>query len=69
MPIRLDSNGKDFPGRFRDLLALKRESAQDVEQSVRGIIADIAERGDARRSTSEIGDAIAARIGATVGAH
>ncbi|HET9716847.1 MAG TPA: histidinol dehydrogenase [Pseudolabrys sp.] len=46
MPIRLDSNGKDFPGRFRDLLALKRESAQDVEQSVRGIIADIAERGD-----------------------
>ena len=46
MPIRLDNNGKDFPGRFRDLLALKRESAQDVEQSVRGIIADIAERGD-----------------------
>ncbi|MFC9919328.1 3-isopropylmalate dehydrogenase [Agromyces binzhouensis] len=33
------------------------------------VTADIAERGDARRSTSEIGDAIAARIGATVGAH
>ncbi|GAA1056859.1 3-isopropylmalate dehydrogenase [Agromyces luteolus] len=33
------------------------------------VAADIAERGDARRSTSEIGDAIAARIGATVGAH
>ncbi|GAA1061070.1 3-isopropylmalate dehydrogenase [Agromyces bracchium] len=33
------------------------------------VAADIADRGDARRSTSEIGDAIAARIGATVGAH
>lgn len=33
------------------------------------VAADVAERGDARRSTSEIGDAIAARIGATVGAH
>jgi 3-isopropylmalate dehydrogenase len=35
----------------------------------RAVAADIAERGDTRRSTSEIGDAIAARIGATVGAH
>lgn len=33
------------------------------------VAADVAERGDIRRSTSEIGDAIAARIGATVGAH
>jgi 3-isopropylmalate dehydrogenase len=33
------------------------------------VAADVAERGDATRSTSEIGDAIAARIGATVGAH
>lgn len=33
------------------------------------VAADVAERGDARRSTSEIGDAIAARIGAAVGAH
>jgi 3-isopropylmalate dehydrogenase len=39
-------------------------------ERVRDAVAvDIAERGDARRSTSEIGDAIAARIGATVGAH
>ncbi|BDZ56064.1 3-isopropylmalate dehydrogenase [Agromyces marinus] len=33
------------------------------------VAADVAERGDAVRSTSEIGDAIAARIGAVVGAH
>jgi 3-isopropylmalate dehydrogenase len=33
------------------------------------VAADIAERGEVRRSTTEIGDAIAARIGATVGAH
>jgi histidinol dehydrogenase len=46
MPIRLDSQSADFPKRFRDLLALKREVAQDVEQTVRSIIADVAERGD-----------------------
>ncbi|MBM7505121.1 3-isopropylmalate dehydrogenase [Agromyces aurantiacus] len=40
--------------------------ADRVRQAV---AADIADRGDARRSTSEIGDAIAARIGAPVGAH
>jgi 3-isopropylmalate dehydrogenase len=40
--------------------------AERVRQAV---AADIADRGDARRSTSEIGDAIAARIGAPVGAH
>ena len=33
------------------------------------VAADVAERGDANRSTTEIGDAIAARLGATVGAH
>jgi 3-isopropylmalate dehydrogenase len=42
----------------------------DAAVRVRGAVAaDVAERGDARRSTSESGDAIAARIGATVGAH
>jgi 3-isopropylmalate dehydrogenase len=40
--------------------------AERVRQAV---AADIADRGDAQRSTSEIGDAIAARIGAPVGAH
>ncbi|WP_353828848.1 3-isopropylmalate dehydrogenase [Agromyces sp. SYSU T0242] len=42
------------------------EAADRVRDAV---AADVADRGDFRRSTSEIGDAIAARIGATVGAH
>jgi histidinol dehydrogenase len=46
MPLRLDSKSADFPERFRSLLALKREAAQDVEQVVRGIVADVAARGD-----------------------
>jgi histidinol dehydrogenase len=46
MPLRLDSQNADFSERFRDLLAQKRETAQDVEQAVRAIIADVATRGD-----------------------
>ncbi|HEY6861989.1 MAG TPA: histidinol dehydrogenase [Pseudolabrys sp.] len=46
MPLRLDSQSADFPERFRSLLVLKREAAQDVEQVVRGIVADVAARGD-----------------------
>jgi histidinol dehydrogenase len=46
MPIRLDSQSAEFPERFRNLLAIKREAAQDVEQAVRGIVADVAARGD-----------------------
>jgi len=46
MPIRLDSQSAEFPERFRSLLATKREAAQDVEQAVRGIVADVATRGD-----------------------
>jgi histidinol dehydrogenase len=46
MPLRLDSQSADFPERFRSLLALKREAAQDVEQVVRGIVADVVARGD-----------------------
>lgn len=46
MPLRLDSQSADFPERFRSLLALKREAAQDVEQVVRDIVADVASRGD-----------------------
>ena len=46
MPLRLDSQSADFPERFRDLLAVKREAAQDVEEAVRGIVADVAARGD-----------------------
>lgn len=39
------------------------DAAAEVE---RAVAADIAERGDGRRSTSEVGDAIAARIGSLV---
>ena len=46
MPLRLDSQSADFPERFRSLLAVKREVAQDVEQVVRGIVAEVAARGD-----------------------
>src|SRR5215467_10973945 len=47
MPIRLDTRAPDFDQRFRDFLATKRETAADVEEAVRAIIADVAARGDA----------------------
>jgi histidinol dehydrogenase len=46
MPLRLNNQSADFSERFRSLLAVKRESAQDVEQVVRGIVSDVAARGD-----------------------
>jgi histidinol dehydrogenase len=46
MPIRLDSKAKDFAAKFDAFLATKRESAEDVEAAVRGILADVAARGD-----------------------
>jgi histidinol dehydrogenase len=46
MPLRLDSQNADFADRFRSLLSLKREAAQDVEEAVRDIIADVVARGD-----------------------
>ena len=42
MPIRLDNQSADFAERFRSLLSVKRESAEDVEKVVRGIVADVA---------------------------
>lgn len=47
MPIRLDTNQDDFERRFADLLAMKREVSQDVDEAVRAIIADVVARGDA----------------------
>ncbi|WP_332701634.1 histidinol dehydrogenase [Devosia sp.] len=47
MPIRLDSADADFEQRFQDLLAGKRESSQDVNDTVARIIADVRTRGDA----------------------
>ena len=46
MPIRLDTRDSDFAARFRAFLDTKRETAADVEQAVRAIIADVAARGD-----------------------
>ncbi|MHA6298535.1 histidinol dehydrogenase [Devosia sp. CAU 1758] len=47
MSIRLDSAEADFEQRFSDLLGTKRESSQDVNDTVAGIIADVRARGDA----------------------
>lgn len=47
MPIRLDSADTDFEARFSALLGGKRESSQDVNDTVAGIIADVRRRGDA----------------------
>src|SRR5262245_66231946 len=46
MPIRLERRAPDFTERFRAFLAAKREASADVETVVRGIIADVAARGD-----------------------
>src|SRR5688572_3560782 len=46
MPLRLDSRSADFAARFAAFLATKRETAEDVEQTVRGIIADVRKNGD-----------------------
>jgi histidinol dehydrogenase len=46
MVLRLDSADSDFGPRFQDLLAGKRESSQDVSDTVAGIIADVRSRGD-----------------------
>jgi histidinol dehydrogenase len=46
MPIRLDSRSADFSARFSAFLATKREAADDVEQAVRAIIAEVRVNGD-----------------------
>lgn len=46
MPTRLDSSSADFADRFTAFLATKRETAEDVDQAVRAIIADVRKRGD-----------------------
>jgi len=47
MPIRLDNRSADFPARFAQFLATKREVSADVDHAVRNIVADVAARGDA----------------------
>lgn len=47
MPKRLDANSADFETGFAEVLGAKRESDLDVNQTVAGILADVAKRGDA----------------------
>ena len=44
--VRIDSRDPDFATRFAHLLTLKREIAEDVDDAVRKIIADVVETGD-----------------------
>ena len=46
MPLRLNTRNADFPARFDELLGLKREVSQDVDDAVRDIIAAVIARGD-----------------------
>ncbi len=47
MALRLSSNDPDFDTRITALLGAKREISEDVDQTVKAIIADVVERGDA----------------------
>ncbi len=46
MPIRLDDSDAEFSKRFSDFLGVKREAVEDVEQSVRRILAEVKAYGD-----------------------
>ncbi|MFN3281151.1 MAG: histidinol dehydrogenase [Tabrizicola sp.] len=46
MPVFLDTTDPDFEFAFRSLLGQKREEAEDVDQAVAAIIADVRGRGD-----------------------
>ena len=46
MPVRLSLGDADFAAGFAALLAMKREVSEDVDASVRGILADVARDGD-----------------------
>jgi len=46
MPLRLDSQSTDFSERIRAFLSVKREAAQNVESSVRNILAEVKAYGD-----------------------
>jgi len=46
MALRLDTRAADFAQQFRAFLAAKRETAADVEEAVRSIVADVVARGD-----------------------
>ena len=46
MPIRLDTRAADFGERFSAFLAMRREAAADVEETVRAIIDGVIAHGD-----------------------
>ena len=46
MTLRLDTRSADFAQKFRAFLDTKREASADVETAVRGIVSDVAARGD-----------------------
>ncbi|MDQ6702092.1 MAG: histidinol dehydrogenase [Pseudomonadota bacterium] len=47
MHLRLDMRSPDFGASFNSLLTMKREVAEDVDQAVQAIIADVVAYGDA----------------------
>jgi histidinol dehydrogenase len=47
MPLRLDTRSSDFAASFNALVALNREAAEEVDQAVQAIIADVVAHGDA----------------------
>jgi histidinol dehydrogenase len=47
MVLRLDTAASGFETEFSRLLEMKRETAEDVDAAVRGIVSDVRERGDA----------------------
>jgi histidinol dehydrogenase len=47
MALRLDARSEDFERAFTKLLGQKREVSEDVDDTVRDIIADVVTRGDA----------------------
>lgn len=46
MPLRLDMRNPDFETHLIQLLAMKREVSEDVDQAARAILADVQKRGD-----------------------
>jgi histidinol dehydrogenase len=46
MPLRLNTRSADFGVSFEALLAMKREVAEDVDQIVQSVIAEVIARGD-----------------------
>ena len=68
MAVTLRQADADFEQRFQALLAAKRESSPEVDAVVRGIVADVRERGDAalKELTRKFDGADLGRVGIAV---